>query len=111
MALLGVGKKDRDGRQVRIEHRGKYLRASRTGGVALRASARASGVGLTVNSSHGVRVSTAVAPGLQVAMQNNQFVLRGRYSSGPLNLNLSKSGVSASVKNSVGTFNFIRPNR
>ena len=34
--MFGLGHKDKDGKQVRIEHRGKYTRASRTGGVALR---------------------------------------------------------------------------
>lgn len=34
--MFGLGKKDEDGKQVRIEHRGKYTRASRTGGVAVR---------------------------------------------------------------------------
>lgn len=34
--MFGLGRKDKDGKQVRIEHRGKYTRASRTGGVALR---------------------------------------------------------------------------
>ena len=36
MALFKFGEKDADGRQKRIEHTGQYLRASRTGGVALR---------------------------------------------------------------------------
>ena len=35
--MFGLGKMDEDGNQVRIEHRGKYTRASRTGGVAVRA--------------------------------------------------------------------------
>ena len=34
--MFGLGKKDEDGKQVRIEHRGNYTRASRTGGVAVR---------------------------------------------------------------------------
>lgn len=34
--MFGLGKMDEDGKQVRIEHRGKYMRASRTGGVAVR---------------------------------------------------------------------------
>ena len=29
--MFGLGKKDKDGKQVRVEHRGKYTRASRTG--------------------------------------------------------------------------------
>ena len=35
--LFGLGRKDKQGKQVRIEHRGKYTRLSRTGGAALRA--------------------------------------------------------------------------
>ncbi len=58
--MFNIGKKDEYGRQRRIEHRGKYLRASRTGGVSLRTQTQA---------------------------------------------NLSKSGVSFSTKNSLGTFN------
>ncbi len=34
--MFGLGKKNEDGKQVRIEHRGKFTRASRTGGVAVR---------------------------------------------------------------------------
>ena len=34
--MFGLGKKDEDGKQVRIEHRGKYARASRSGGVSVR---------------------------------------------------------------------------
>jgi hypothetical protein len=37
--------------------------------------------------------------------------LRGRYGKGPTKLNLSKSGVSVSTKNALGTFNWIKPNR
>jgi hypothetical protein len=101
--------KDADGKLKRIEYRGRYLRASRTGGVALRAQTEAAGLNLTVNSNRGVRVSTRVAKGTQVALQNGRFVLRGRYGKGPSKINLSKSGVSVSTKTGLGTVNWFKP--
>jgi hypothetical protein len=80
-----------DGRLKRIEYRGKYLRASRTGGVALRAHAKASGINFTANSKRGARVSTRIAKGTQAAFQNGRFVLRGRYGDGPNKVNLTAS--------------------
>ena len=106
-----LGKKDRDGRQVRIEHRGRNLRASRTGGVALRQEVRAGRIGLTANTSKGLRLSSALGPGTQVAVQGGRFVLRGRYGSGPMRLNLSKSGLSASLASDVGRLNLTHPGR
>jgi len=106
-----LGKKDRDGRQVRIEHRGRNLRASRTGGVALRQEVRAGRIGLTANTSKGLRLSSALGPGTQVAAQNGRFVLRGVYGSGPVRLNLSKSGLSASLASDVGRLNLTHPGR
>lgn len=111
MSFLNLGEKDEYGKQTRIEHRGKYLRASRTGGVSLRAQTRATGLNLTANSSHGFRVSRAVGKNTQMAMQNGRFVLRGRYGSGPTKLNLSKTGMTVSTRNELGTFNWIKPNR
>lgn len=107
--MIGLGKKDEDGKQVRIEHRGKYTRASRTGGVAARAEEKVGPVNLTANSSKGVRASTRVANGTRMALQNGRFQLIGRWRAGPLGFNLSKTGVSASVKNKAGTFNFLKP--
>jgi hypothetical protein len=101
--------KDKNGRLKRIEYRGKYLRASRTGGVALRAQTKVSGIHLTANSKHGLRASTRVAKGTQVAFQNGRFILRGRYGRGPTKLNLSKSGVSVSTKTGTGTINWFKP--
>ena len=111
MGFLNIGKKDEFGNQRRIEHRGKYLRASRTGGVALRAQAKALGASLTANTHHGFRVSTTPLKNTQVALQNGRFVLKGRYGCGPLNFNLSKTGVSASSRNRLGSFNWIKPRR
>jgi hypothetical protein len=107
--MFGFGKKDEDGKQVRIEHRGKYTRASRTGGVAVRAEQKVGPVNLTANSSKGVRASTRIANGTRVALQNGRFQLIGRWRAGPLGFNLSKTGVSASLKNKAGTFNFLKP--
>lgn len=107
--MIGLGKKDEDGKQVRIEHRGKYTRASRTGGVAVRAEEKVGPLNLTANSSKGLRASTRVANGTRMAMQNGRFQLIGRWRAGPLGFNLSKTGVSASVKNKAGTFNFLKP--
>ena len=107
--MFGFGKKDEDGKQVRIEHRGKYTRASRTGGVAVRAEEKVGPVNFTANSSKGVRASTRVANGTRMALQNGRFQLIGRWRAGPLGFNLSKTGVSASVKNKAGTFNFLKP--
>lgn len=107
--MFGFGKKDEDGKQVRIEHRGKYTRASRTGGVAARAEKKAGPVNLTANSSKGLRASTRIARGARMALQNGRFQLIGRWRAGPLGFNLSKTGVSASVKNGAGTFNFLKP--
>jgi hypothetical protein len=105
--VFGLGKKDEDGKQVRIEHRGKYTRASRTGGPWIQTSSAT--VNLTANSSKGLRASTRIANGTRVALQNGRFQLIGRWRSGPVGFNLSKTGVSASVKNKAGTFNFLKP--
>jgi ribosomal protein L13E len=109
--MFNLGKKDSQGRQKRIEHRGKYLRASRTGGVSLRTQMKAAGLTVTGNTKRGIRVSTRVAKGTNVAFQNGRFRLKGRYGKGATKLNLSKSGMSVSTKNALGTFNWSHPNR
>ena len=107
--MFALGEKDEFGKQKRIEYRGKHLRASRTGGIALRAHVKASGINITGNTKRGVRVSTKIAKGTQIAFQNKNFVLRGRYGRGLHKVNLSKSGVSFSTKNEVGTYNWLKP--
>lgn len=109
--MFGIGEKDSDGRQVRIGHRGRHLRASRTGGASLRAQAKAAGMRFTVNTKHGTRVSRRVAKGTNLALQGGAFRLRGRYGRGATKLNLSKSGASVSTKNRLGTFNWTAPRR
>lgn len=107
--MFGLGKKDEDGKQVRVEHRGKYTRASRTGGVSVRAERKIGPVNVAASSSKGFRASTRIANGTRMALQNGRFQLIGRWRAGPLGFNLSKTGVSASVKNKAGTFNFLKP--
>jgi hypothetical protein len=107
--MIGLGNKDEDGKQVRIEHRGQYTRASRTGGVAVRAEEKVGPVNLKANSSKGLRASTRVANGTRMPLQNGRFQLIGCWRAGPLGFNLSKTCVSASVKNKAGTFNFLKP--
>lgn len=109
--MFKIGEKDRHGRQKRIEYTGRYLRASRTGLVSLRAQTRVAGVNATANTRHGVRLSTRVAKNTQVAMQNGRFVLRGRYGSDAAKFNLSKSGVTVSTRTPSGTLNWIKPGR
>lgn len=111
MGLFNLGKKEEYGRQRRVEHRGRHLRASRTGGVALRAQAKAAGVNVTANTSTGFRVSGTPMTNTQVALQNGRFVLRGRYGDGPTKLNVSKTGATVSTRNALGSFNWIKPNR
>ena len=106
---FGVGRKDADGKQVRIEHRGRHTRASRTGGVAARVEKRAGPVGVTASTAKGVRASLRVARGARVALQNGRTQFIGRWKAGPFALNLSKTGVSGSVKNRAGTFNLLKP--
>jgi hypothetical protein len=107
--MLGFGKKDEDGRQVRIEHRGKHTRLSRTGGAAVRAEARSGPLSATVNSAKGLRLSTRLARGARFALQNGRTQFIGRWRSGPFALNASKNGISASVKTGTGTLNLMKP--
>ena len=82
-------------------------RASRTGGVNTSVSPLK---GITLNSKHGARVSKTYK-GLTLGLQKYNSVVRGRWSSGGINLNLSKSGFTLSTKGLFGTFNILKPNR
>ncbi len=85
------------------------VRASRSGGV----NAAISPVKrVTLNSRHGVRVSTTYK-GLLVGLQNFNSVVRGRWTTKnkKININLSKPGISSSINTSVGAFNFTNPSR
>ena len=85
------------------------VRASRTGGVSASVSPLK---GFTLNTKHGARVSKTYK-GLTLGLQNFNSVVRGRWSTKKegLNVNLSKSGLSVSAKNSLGKFNLKNPNR
>ncbi|MGY6551694.1 MAG: hypothetical protein ACXIT4_07315 [Erythrobacter sp.] len=107
--MFGLGRKDKYGKQVRIGHRGRHIRASRTGGVAARAQGKLGPVNAAANTSTGVRLSTRVAKGTHVALQRGKFRLIGRWNAGPMGFNLSKSGASASLRTGTGTLNFLKP--
>jgi hypothetical protein len=107
--MFGLGKRDEEGRQVRVEHRGEHTRLSRNGGAAVRAEAHAGPLGATVNSSKGLRLSARLARGARLGLQNGRTQFIGRWRSGPFALNASKSGPSASVKTDVGTLNLLKP--
>jgi len=102
-----VIKKKKNNKRIEIneEVAGARVRASRTGGINVSASPVK---GVTLNSKHGMRVSKTFK-GLTLGAQNFSSVVRGRWSAGGMNVNLSKSGLSASNKNVFGTFNFRRP--
>lgn len=108
---FNLGRKDEYGQQRRVEHRGRHLRISRTGGASLRAQTKAVGVNLTANSQHGVRVSRTIGRNTQLALQNGRLVFRGRYGSGASKLNVSRSGATVSTRNALGSFNWVKPNR
>lgn len=95
----------------RIEYKGKHVRVSRTGGVAVRASrySRKTGTGVSVNTSHGLRLHKRLWKGTRVALQNGNAQFMGRWKFGRLNVNMSKSGFSGSVSNAFGSYNFIKP--
>jgi hypothetical protein len=102
-------KTERRGAMKRFEYKGKQVRLSRTGGLAGRLSVSKNGRGLTVHSHHGLRLHQRIGKGFRVGWQNGRFQLIGRLRKGPFDWNLSKSGGSGSAKNSLGTFNFIKP--
>jgi len=108
---MDMFKKNSDGVLNRVEYRGKNIRISRTGGVALRTHIKVKGVNVSLNSAHGVRLSTKLSKGTQVGLQNGRFYIKGRYGSGPTKLNLSKSGVTVSTSNKHGSINWIKPGR
>ena len=107
--MFGIGRKDKHGKQVRVGHVGKFTRLSRTKGASIRAEKKIMGTNVTINSSTGVRVSKKITKSIRVAIQNGRFRLIGRWKSGPLSYNLSKSGFSASYKNKMGSFNILKP--
>ena len=96
--------------QKRIEYRGKNVRFSRTGGIAATKTLKSDGRAVTLNTNRGVRLHKRLFKGARMGFQNGKFQFIGRYQSGPLNFNVSKTGVSSSIKNKRGSYNFFKPN-
>ena len=94
----------------RIEYRGKNVRVSRTGGVSATKTISKDGYGATINTNHGVRLHKRLFKGARMGFQRGNFQFIGRYNSGPFNFNISKGGVSTSIKNKRGSYNLMKPN-
>ncbi|TQD40294.1 hypothetical protein [Haloflavibacter putidus] len=94
----------------RVEYRGENIRVSRTGGVAARKNISKKGYGATINTNQGIRFHKRLFRGARIGLQNGNFQFIGRFSKGPFNFNVSKSGVSTSIKNKRGTYNIFKPN-
>lgn len=94
----------------RIEYRGENIRVSRTSGVSATKTISKDGYGATINTNHGVRFHKRLFKGARLGLQNGNFQFIGRYKSGPFNFNVSKSGVSTSIKNKRGSYNLFKPN-
>jgi len=96
--------------QKRIEYKGENVRVSRTGGISATKTFKGDGVGATINTKHGVRLHKRLFKGARMGFQNGNFQFIGRYNSGPFNFNISKNGVSTSLKNKRGSYNILKPN-
>jgi hypothetical protein len=96
--------------QKRVAYSGKNVRVSRTGGVSLTKTFKGNGVGATLNTKHGIRLHKRLFKGARMGFQNGNFQFIGSYNSGPFNFNVSKSGVSTSIKNKRGAYNLFKPN-
>lgn len=94
----------------RIAYRKKNVRVSRTGGLSATKTIAKDGYGATVNTKHGVRLHKRLFKGARMGFQNGNFQFIGRYNSGPFNFNVSRSGVSTSIRNKRGAYNLFRPN-
>jgi hypothetical protein len=96
--------------EKRVEYRGKNLRVSRTGGVSAAQTVSKGGYAATLNTNHGLRLHKRLFKGARMGFQRGNFQFIGRYSNGPLNFNISKGGVSTSIKNRRGSYNILKPN-
>ena len=108
--MSGTNPKNKDKPHKRIEYRGKNVRVSRTGGISATKTFKVDGVGATINTNHGVRLHKRLFKGARMGFQNGNFQFIGRYNSGPFNFNISKNGVSTSLKNKRGSYNIFKPN-
>jgi hypothetical protein len=96
--------------QKRIEYRGKHIRVSRTGGISATKTFSKGGYAATVNTNHGLRLHKRLFKGARMGFQRGNFQFIGRYNSGPFNFNISKKGVSTSLKTNRGSYNLLKPN-
>ena len=96
--------------QKRVAYSGKNVRVSRTGGVSVTKTFKRDGVGATLNTKHGIRLHKRLFKGARMGFQNGNFQFIGSYNNGPFNFNISKSGVSTSIKNKRGAYNLFKPN-
>jgi hypothetical protein len=94
----------------RIEYQGKNIRVSRTSGVSATKTVSKEGYAATFNTNHGIRLHKRLFKGARMGFQNGNFQFIGRYNSGPFNFNVSKTGLSTSIKNKRGSYNIIKPN-
>ena len=83
---------------------------SRTGGISATKTFKGDGVGATINTKHGLRLHKRLFKGTRMGFQNGNFQFIGRYNSGPFNFNISKNGISTSLKNKRGSYNILKPN-
>jgi hypothetical protein len=96
--------------QKRVEYRGKNIRVSRTGGVAVTKTFKKDGVGATLNTKHGLRLHKRLFQGARMGFQNGNVQFIGSYNRGPFKFNISKTGVSTAIKNKRGAYNLFKPN-
>jgi hypothetical protein len=96
--------------QKRVAYSGKNVRVSRTGGVSVTKTFKKDGVGATLNTKHGIRLYKRLFKGARMGFQNGNLQFIGSYNNGPFNFNISKSGVSTSIKNKRGAYNLFKPN-
>jgi len=108
--MSSTNPKNKDKPSKRIEYRGENVRVSRTGGVSATKTFKGDGVGATINTKHGLRLHKRLFKGARMGFQNGNFQFIGRYKSGPFNFNISKNGVSTSLKNKRGSYNILKPN-
>lgn len=108
--MSSTNTKDNNNPHKRIEYRGENLRVSRTGGVSATKTFSGDGYGATINTNHGIRLHKRLFKGARMGFQNGNFQFIGRYSNGPFNFNVSKNGVSTSLKNKRGSYNIFKPN-
>ena len=108
--MSSTNSKDKNSPSKRIEYRGENVRVSRTGGVSATKIFKGDGVGATINTKHGLRLHKRLFKGARMGFQNGNFQFIGRYNSGPFNFNVSKNGISTSLKNKRGSYNILKPN-